>query len=414
MSSLSILPTLAPADRAVLPAAARLLPLASRLASTGVLRRATTSAPRNISTTSGSSGRTTRAGAGALSTGAPSFGGGYRGGRRNFSSGSSSSSFGGSIPNISDIPAPSASLVAAAVVGASALYLAKRAVLMTDAGVTYVVQNNLTGQLDVHTEPGIHYIVPFFSTVTDYKQVITSTFEADEAVIARFADTYVGMIPVTFRFKLPADPEGVRKMHREFRSETNLVKSLLMRNASNVTVITATQYTGEEFFQGGLNQFKTQLADQLQNGIYLTERRQVEIEQTDLAPVGLASPDGPGPKLVRAKQLVWKTVPILQENGVPQRAENPLSQYGIDVTQVLIGDPRPEPNLDRLLMDTRSASSPSASRRCRNRRRARCRTPSAKRSCARSRCSAIEVVDDAGETRPTLRPFSPEVWRLIT
>ena len=32
--------------------------------------------------------------------------------------------------------------------------------------------------------------MPFFSTVTDFKQVITSTFEADrEAVIARCADT---------------------------------------------------------------------------------------------------------------------------------------------------------------------------------------------------------------------------------
>ena len=77
---------------------------------------------------------------------------------------------------------------------------------------------------------------------------------------ARFADTYVGMIPVTFRFKLPTHVDGVRKLHREFRSENNLVQSLLMRNASNVTVITATQYTGEEFFQGGLNQFKTQYA----------------------------------------------------------------------------------------------------------------------------------------------------------
>ena len=28
---------------------------------------------------------------------------------------------------------------------------------------------------------------------------------------------------------------------------------LLVKNARNVTVITATQYTGEEFFQGGLN-----------------------------------------------------------------------------------------------------------------------------------------------------------------
>merc|ERR1719230_1793174 len=34
-----------------------------------------------------------------------------------------------------------------------------------------------------------------------------------------------------------------------------------------------------------------------------------------------------------------------------RRAENPLSQYGIEVTQVLISDPRPEENLDRLLMD---------------------------------------------------------------
>merc|ERR1719456_1448299 len=163
----------------------------------------------------------------------------------------------------------------------------------------------------------------------------------------------MGYIPVTFRFKMPNDPTSVRKMHREFRSESNLVQSLLERNAANVTVITATQYTGEEFFQGGLNQFKTQLADQLQNGIYLTERKQVEIEQTDLAPVGSDQEDKAGQreKLVKTTQLVWKTVPLTDEQGHLQRAENPLAQYGIDVTQVLIGDPRPEENLDRLLMD---------------------------------------------------------------
>merc|ERR1719409_152206 len=254
-----------------------------------------------------------------------------------------------------EVPMPSANMLAAAAVGGCALYLAKNSVLMTDAGVTYVVQNQLTGELDVYTEPGLHRRVPFFSSVTPYKQVITATFEADQAVTARFADTYVGMIPVTFRFKLPTNKDGIRKMHREFRSEDNLVASLLMRNAANVTVITATQYTGEEFFQGGLNQFKTQLADQLQNGIYLTERKQVEIEQTDLAAVGSDSSDVPGErrgeKLVRSKQLVWKTVPITDSKGVPRRAENPLHQYGIDVTQVLISDPRPEDNLNRLLMD---------------------------------------------------------------
>jgi len=234
-----------------------------------------------------------------------------------------------------------------------AIYAAKNSVLMTDAGVTYVVQNQITGTLEVYTEPGLHRRVPFFSSVTPYRQVITATFDGKESVTARFADTYVGHIPVTFRFKLPSHPDDVRKMHREFRSETNLVQSLLMRNAANVTVITATQYTGEEFFQGGLNQYKTQLSDQLQNGIYLTERKQVEVEQTDLAPVGSDqdSTTGRAPKLVKAKQLVWKTVPLYDEKGHMQRSENPLAQYGIDVTQVLIGDPRPEENLDRLLMD---------------------------------------------------------------
>lgn len=239
-----------------------------------------------------------------------------------------------------------------AIAGGTALllWMAKNSVIMTDAGITYVVQNQLTGTLDVYTEPGLHRRVPFFSTVTSYKQVITATFDGPNSVNARFADTYMGSIPVTFRFKLPLNHDGIRKMHREFRSESNLVQSLLMRNAANVTVITATQYTGEEFFQGGLNQFKTQLADQLANGIYLTERRQVEVEQSDLAPVG-AEQEERAPRLIKSKQLVWKTVPLIDEHGQLQRAENPLQQYGIDVTQVLIGDPRPEDNLDRLLMD---------------------------------------------------------------
>lgn len=46
-----------------------------------------------------------------------------------------------------------------------------------------------------------------------------------------------------------------------------------------------------------------------------------------------------------------KTVPLYDEHGNLQRSENPLAQYGILTTQVLIGDPRPEDNLDRLLMD---------------------------------------------------------------
>ncbi|GAL07399.1 SPFH domain-containing protein [Photobacterium aphoticum] len=236
--------------------------------------------------------------------------------------------------------------------------LVNQSILMTDAGYTYVHQNNVTGDLDVFNQPGIHFRMPFLSKITQYDQVITVSYgnttgedfyQRLPAIQVRFADTYIGEIPVTFRFKLSQDPDAIIKMHQEFRNNSNLIDALLVKNARNVTVITATQYTGEEFFQGGLNQFKSKLGDQLRDGIYMTERRQVEVEQIDLAPVGVNQSNSN--QLQRTQQLVWKTVPVLDRQGKPIRQDNPLSQYGIAVTQVTIGDPVPENQLDKLLTD---------------------------------------------------------------
>ena len=240
-----------------------------------------------------------------------------------------------------------------------AIVLISNAWFQTEAGFTYVYQNTLTGNIRVYTEPGVHFRLPGFARLEQYKQVMTVAFGGDERTSAvtrqlnpigvRFADTYTGQIPATFRFKLSADAAKIIDMHKEFRSFNNLVDALIVKNSRNVTVITATQYTGEEFFQGGLNQFKAKLEDQLREGVYETERKQVEVEQTDLAPVGLEQDDSN--KLQRTKQLVWKTVPILDASGQIRRQSNPLDQYGIQVTQVTVGDPIPEDQLNRLLMD---------------------------------------------------------------
>ena len=106
---------------------------------------------------------------------------------------------------------------------------------------------------------------------------------------------------------------------------------------------------GEEFFQGGLNRYKQQLSDQLKNGTYVTERKQVEVEEMALAPVSSKQSDSN--KLKHSRQLVWKTVPRKDDHGLELRDENPLSDYGIEVTQVLVSDPTPEGSLERLLMD---------------------------------------------------------------
>lgn len=224
-------------------------------------------------------------------------------------------------------------------------------------GYTAVIENTMTGSMDVVYGPKFGFKMPFFTNVHEYREVSTLSFDGDEAdstrnlppITVRFADTYSAQINSSFRFKMPRDPEKVKAIHLDFRSFTNMVDSLFTKNARNTTVVTGTQFTGEEFFQGGINEYKNALADQMENGLFVTRRVQVEIEQTGLASVGLENSDAN--KTEVAKQLVWKTVPVKDSKGFPLRQENPFKDYGIEVTQVTLTNPIPDTLLEQLLAE---------------------------------------------------------------
>lgn len=227
----------------------------------------------------------------------------------------------------------------------------------TEEGYLYFVQNKMTGNTTVYSDPGIHFKMPLFTNVYEYKRVATIDMTAGEGgnytrdlpeISVNFADTYTGSVPATFRYRLPTDEENFRRLHQEFRSFDNLVDALLIQNSRNVAVVTATQYTGEEFIQGGVNAYKAQMEDQLRNGLYVTERRQVEIE--DSAYAAVSSQNSDANKVETTTRLVWKNVIIYDDTtGQPKRLSNPLSAYGITVSQVTIGKPVPDPTLDALL-----------------------------------------------------------------
>lgn len=226
----------------------------------------------------------------------------------------------------------------------------------TSEGFIYYVQNKFNGTTSVYSEPGIHAKLPFFTNIYEYKRVATidattdsGNFTRDLAPIAvGFADTYTGSVPATFRYRLPVDEKNFRKLHQEFRSYDNLVDTLLVNNSRNVAVVTATQYTGEEFIQGGVNSYKAQMEDQLRNGLYVTNRERVEVTDSGYAPV--SSTQANASKVEETVRLVMKNVIVIDRaTGQPKRLENPLEQYGIQVSQVTIGKPVPDAQLDGLL-----------------------------------------------------------------
>lgn len=247
-------------------------------------------------------------------------------------------------------------------VGFVALVIGMSSYFTTEEGHIYYVQNKLTGGTAVFAEPGFHFKVPGFTLVSEYKSVATIDMTDVEATNftrnlgptgVQFADTYTGTVPMTFRYRLPLDEETFRALHKDYRGFDNLVDSLLVNTSINTAVVTATQYTGEEFFQGGVNAYKARMEDQLRNGLYVTRREQVTIQDTGYAPVSSTNSD---PNQVQVtERLVTKNVIQEGKDGVALRQENPLDPYGIQVTQVTIGRPTADAGLETLLTQKRES-----------------------------------------------------------
>jgi regulator of protease activity HflC (stomatin/prohibitin superfamily) len=198
----------------------------------------------------------------------------------------------------------------------------------------------------MYNQVGIYVKIPFISRITRYNQAWTVSFGSrvigdDEQILKQgplrltFSDSYTASMPATFRYRLSNNKTKLEIIHRDFIEFQNLVDSLLIPISEDVMVNTAMQYQGEEFFTGGLNQFKTVLKDQLQYGLYKSEPQDKIIGSDEIKPYKTARQ--------------WKL--LKNETGEFLRMDNPLKTYGIEITQIDLGVPIPEPELQTLLDD---------------------------------------------------------------
>ena len=228
-------------------------------------------------------------------------------------------------------------------------------------GYIAVYQNAVTGQKKVYHGPDFIIKPPFIASITEYKKDTTLSFSphdegdsddiytsANNPIKVAFADTYKANLIVNARMVLPTTDDQMISLHEAFRNYPNLVNSLYTKTMVDVAVNTATQFTAEEIFQGGLNGLKSAIEDQSNHGVYVTERKRVkaESEVTDRADAGEKKTDSEA----KHKQVyVWKAIPKRDRNGKVRRTKNPLTQYGVQVTQVNLAEPIPEKLLEKLL-----------------------------------------------------------------
>lgn len=225
-------------------------------------------------------------------------------------------------------------------------------------GHTVVYQNAISGKKTVYHGPDFIIKPPFVATITDYKKDTTLSFapgqdgddftSTNPAISIAFADTYKAHLLVNARMVLPSGDEQMLALHEAFRTYDNLVRSLYTKTMIDVAVNTATQFTAEEVFQGGLNGLKSAIEDQANDGVYVTHRMKVLAESgtTDRTDIGGKKTDSAA---THKAVYVWKAVPLRDRAGKIRRTKNPLEQYGVSVTQVNLAEPIPEKLLDTLL-----------------------------------------------------------------
>jgi hypothetical protein len=235
------------------------------------------------------------------------------------------------------------------------IFFVKESVLVTESGYIVLYDNPFTGNLKVFNEPGLHWKIPL-SPVTRYKQVWIVDFgtgyagkqlrENKNAIELRFSDTYKAAVPATFRYKLPTHPDRIKDIHRDFTTFDLLIDALLIPISRGTMVSTAALYTSEEFFQGGISQFKADLEDQIQNGIYKTKRLEVEVKQGNL------TKDGTQAVSTQFTNVRWKTMLVRDKDGHIERLQTKsIRDYGIELKQVTLDVPVPEKELVQLLAD---------------------------------------------------------------
>ena len=229
-----------------------------------------------------------------------------------------------------------------------ALFITAMSSFYTVGGSEYAVERTPGGDLVGIIEPGIHLKVPFVSTVHFYDQFQTISY-IDEGGDSKgtmkrisFADTYMGYIGGTIRFQLSANPDLLVDMHKAYLNESNLLTSGLKPVAKQLLTYTANQITGENYMQGGQNEYQIRVEDQGNNGLYITKRVKVKVKK-NASNVGLKD-QNPKDRAQR-DSYVYVTKRQVDATGEFLRQALPTTQYGMKVVQVTIDDFQPEKKL---------------------------------------------------------------------
>ena len=181
-----------------------------------------------------------------------------------------------------------------------------------------------SGEMTIISEAGMYW--DGFADISNYRVSGDIDFEEVTTMSDGAKVTFSGSV----KFRLPSDEATRLKLHKDFGSYDNVVENLIKKNTIDVlSNKTAPMFTASDTYSARKPEIARVLEGQLQNGAYDVYYEEVKMQ------------DGTKYRLAKVRT---------DENGKPKIiGKNLLSEYGIEIQQVVMGDPRPEEKILKII-----------------------------------------------------------------
>jgi len=157
-----------------------------------------------------------------------------------------------------------------------------------------------------------------------------------------FLDQVDAHAEATVRFSIPSDKESFLELAHEYRSPENLLRTSLMPAFKETLQANASLMTAEEYYAGGRTEFNSEFEKQMNNGIFLVKREEVEVKSSRQTKASANAALGTEQdEYGDETKTIFVVRKVLDADGIPKRKKQRFLEFGITVVSALVTDMKP-------------------------------------------------------------------------
>jgi regulator of protease activity HflC (stomatin/prohibitin superfamily) len=237
-------------------------------------------------------------------------------------------------------------------------FISSKSFFYAEPGYIYHVRT-LLGNEEVVTEIGYKFYP--FGRYNSWKRAMTvqaNSGESGNAIRAEkdsdntsaslppmsimFLDQVDAHAEATVRFSIPSDQESFLRLAHEYRSPENLLRTALMPAFKETLQANASLMTAEEYYAGGRTEFNSEFENQMNAGIFLVKREEIEVKSTRNTKASANAALGTEQEEYgEDSKTIFVVRKVLDDDGQPKRKKQRFQEFGITVVSALVTDMRP-------------------------------------------------------------------------